>query len=77
MKFGNGDEGLFDEVRNADTDERVPMTNGECAEADVKFADDEIDVPTLRGQCYLTKRGNADAGYLTGEEMLDVEGVGV
>jgi hypothetical protein len=24
-KFGNADEGLFDEVRNADTDERVPM----------------------------------------------------
>jgi hypothetical protein len=50
---------------------------GGCAEADVKFADDEIDVPTLRGQCSLAKRGNANAGYLTGEEMLDVEGVGV
>jgi hypothetical protein len=30
----------------------------------VKFADDEIDVPTLRGPCYLTKGGNADGGYL-------------
>jgi hypothetical protein len=62
-KFGNADEDLFDGVRNA--------------EANVNFADDEIDVLTPRGQCYLTKRGNANAGYLTGEEMLDVEGVGV
>jgi hypothetical protein len=26
MKFGNADEGLFDEVRNANTNERVPVT---------------------------------------------------
>jgi hypothetical protein len=30
----------------------------------VKFADDEIDVLTPRGPCYLTKGGNADGGYL-------------
>jgi hypothetical protein len=44
-KFGNADEDLFDKVRNAEAGERVLMTNGECAEADVNFADDEIDVP--------------------------------
>jgi hypothetical protein len=26
MKFGNADEDLFDEVRNAEAGERVPMT---------------------------------------------------
>jgi hypothetical protein len=40
-KFGNADEDLFDKVRNAEAGERVPMTNGECAEADVNFADNE------------------------------------
>jgi hypothetical protein len=30
----------------------------------VKFSDNEIDVPMPRGQCYLTKGGNVDAGYL-------------
>jgi hypothetical protein len=63
-KFGNADQDLFHKVRNAKEGERVPMTNGECAEANVKFADDEIDVPTPRGPCYLTKGGNADGGYL-------------
>jgi hypothetical protein len=47
-KFGNADEDLFDKLRNAEAGERVP-TNGECAEADVNFADDEIDVPKMRG----------------------------
>jgi hypothetical protein len=30
----------------------------------VKFANNEIDVPMPRGQCYLEKGGNADGGYL-------------
>jgi hypothetical protein len=81
-KFGTADEDLFDEVRNAEAGERVPMMNGECAEADVNFADDEIDVPMpmsksmcrkWRDGAILMKFGNADGGLFDEVRNADTD----